>query len=1049
MEHIINLDKNQEILDNLFKKIAEGNVILFLGAGASIANKKYLSAHLIAYYEAKKSVSYGIENITEFVDTLSVNNTFSRSQFDTIVTDALRDLQVQDTHRTIASIPWRQIITTNYDLLIEKANEEVVRISSDVKEIVPIKSIKQFNDKYIACNEIKYIKLNGCISDKSAYPLVFSTKDFEKAIPFYKAITNQLKEPSPNIEFLFVGYSFSDSFAQQFFNRFDKGREKRWIYSIDPFVNDIKLPYYKEKRISIIKTTSDDFFKRYNNWIEKNAELKGKTLKVNQLKDSRNNPIIIPFQLRQKFHNVIEQLNNDSKEYIKAQEFYLGEEPNYNVIRKGYDVVKKGKIEEVKKIIIDKINNNDNYLFPFFFLEGNFGTGKTTFTYRLIYELINNTENFNAIAFEIKDFENFKVKDFSTIVQKLKCEYVILYSNYTEQSSIYKSFIQLRADISMRQDDIHYIFIQSIRENISSVFRKQIPQKNICTINIDAPLNLEEATDFVEKLEDVRLLTWRDNKEKNQIIKTINDKYNGDSFLSLLALVDNGKHVEDLKDAYRQLTDVCKEAFLYTALIHRYNLSMPASLLKDLISMDWDNFMANVVKIEGKGILIQENVDSNGLDPDLYFKTKHSLIADKLITEIIYQKQKRYDKYYKKLFIKIHNSDKYCKLAINLLKCLEQNREFTQEQINKLYDLAYANLSDNPYYILRYAINLQNRGSKADIEKAIEHLIYAESLLDKKNHKFIHRRGVLNAKLAELWFKEEKELYKTLDYLQEAKELYYAKQTYDPCSHYSYYDLLMLLIWELRHINLTKEELLILQIQIEGQFEQAYKSITDGIDRITQLEYIYKLELKKNTSNDSSDYIDYLQELYEEEQLRPYACILLYNYYEKMNDTIRMLDYFDELESYLDNDEVAKFLFKHYGNQLNYVDYRLKFFDLVKRIEYLEDSLMYNYYMYIAESYNTNFQYGREFLNNIENKYLYLNPEYQQEWKESDSDNSRFFEGVIRKNDKGFLVFKATDLQSSFQIIKKKSIEVKDGIRVKATLTFLLNGIRAIIMEKM
>lgn len=1043
MEHIIDLDNSQKALENLFLKIIEGNVVLFLGAGASVTNKTYLSKHLIDYYEAKTGISTGIENITEFVDVLSANNSFSRSNFDLYVTEALRNLEVQDTHRTMASIPWRQIITTNYDLLIEKASEEVLKNSNDIKEIIPIRSVQQSN-RFCANNEIKYIKLNGCISDKSLYPLVFSSNDFQNARSFYKTIINQFKEPSPNIEFLFIGYSFSDDFAQQFFDTFDKGREKRWIYCIDPFVNDIKLPYYKERRISIIKTTTSDFFNRYNAWVEKNAELKNRAFKTVQIKDSRNNPVNLSQHLRQKFYNVIEQLNNDVKEYIKPQDFYLGEEPNFNVIRKAYDVVRQSKLSEVKKYIIAETTSNEHNLIPLFLLTGNFGTGKTTFTYRLIFELINNTEDFNAIAFDVKDFNNFKVKDFYTLVKKTKCQHVILHSNYIEHSEIYKSLIELRAEISSRQDDINYIFIQSIRENILSLHIKRTPQKNTHIINIDTPLNTEEATDFVEKLKESNLLNWRDAKEKENIVKKIEKEYKGDSYLSLLGLIKSGKHIEDLKEAYFQLSDECKKAFIYTALIHRYNIFMPASLLKDLISMNWDDFMTNIVKVEGKGILLQENVDSNGLDPDLYFKTKHSLIADKLIIGILYDKQRKYE-HYRTLFSKIHESDKYCKIAINLLKCLEQNKEFTNEQINKFYDIAYGRLSENPYYILRYTINLQYRASKKDLQMALKLLIYAESLLDKKNHKFMHRRGVLNAELARIYLKEEATFNKTLEYIHEAKELFYAKQIYDPCSHYSYYDLLKLLIWELKKVSINKEEQLILQIEIEEQFEQAYRSITDGIERIARLENIYKA-YKRTVTSDSNDYWMFLKEMYEEDQFRPYACILLYNYYTEKQEYSKLNDLIEELEMYSDHDEVVKFLFKYYGNNLNYVDLRLKFFDLNKRVDF-QDSLMHNYYMYVAESYNANFHYGRQFLVNIENKYYYLNPDFQQEWKESDSDAIKCFEGMIKKHNKGYWVFKVRDFQTVFPIKNKNKIKLIEGMNVKANLIFSFNGIRAVIID--
>lgn len=40
--------------------------------------------------------------------------------------------------------------------------------------------------------------------------------------------------------------------------------------------------------------------------------------------------------------------------------------------------------------------------------------------------------------------------------------------------------------------------------------------------------------------------------------------------------------------------------------MHKYKLLMPASWLKQNISMDWNEFEEKVVKAEGKGILIQK-----------------------------------------------------------------------------------------------------------------------------------------------------------------------------------------------------------------------------------------------------------------------------------------------------------------------------------------------------------------------------------------------------------------------------------------------------------
>lgn len=81
-------------------------------------------------------------------------------------------------------VPWREIITTNYDLLVERAYDETSNDSSNIYDLKVVRNIEQYN--YLESNtEIKYIKLNGCISDKGLYPLAFSSEDFNSLKPCF------------------------------------------------------------------------------------------------------------------------------------------------------------------------------------------------------------------------------------------------------------------------------------------------------------------------------------------------------------------------------------------------------------------------------------------------------------------------------------------------------------------------------------------------------------------------------------------------------------------------------------------------------------------------------------------------------------------------------------------------------------------------------------------------------------------------------------------------------------------------------------------------
>ncbi len=267
MEHILDIEKQKSELFEIFTNIRDSNTILFLGAGASVGEKKYLSKELIELYELHLKKNLKENNITNFIDILSADTNFSRQHFDDFVVTILKKYKVTDAHKTLASIAWREIITTNYDLLVEMAFDEVSSASDHVYDLKTIRSLKELNYKE-SNTEVKYIKLNGCMKDKGQYPFAFSTDDFTKLKPFYKNVLNELKNLSPNISFLSIGYSYSDSFGKELLDKFDSYnyREKKWMINVEPYPNENALAYYKSKRICIVKSSFEDFFKHYKEW---------------------------------------------------------------------------------------------------------------------------------------------------------------------------------------------------------------------------------------------------------------------------------------------------------------------------------------------------------------------------------------------------------------------------------------------------------------------------------------------------------------------------------------------------------------------------------------------------------------------------------------------------------------------------------------------------------------------------------------------------------------------------------------------------------------
>ena len=105
MNHILSFEGEElrRLHEVVFPAMESGNTILFLGAGASVGEKLYLSRQIMDLYGAKKGLSLDTEDIVDFVDTLSEHPNFDRDEFDQFVADLLRKLRPGAAHNAMAS----------------------------------------------------------------------------------------------------------------------------------------------------------------------------------------------------------------------------------------------------------------------------------------------------------------------------------------------------------------------------------------------------------------------------------------------------------------------------------------------------------------------------------------------------------------------------------------------------------------------------------------------------------------------------------------------------------------------------------------------------------------------------------------------------------------------------------------------------------------------------------------------------------------------------------------------------------------------------------
>ena len=748
-------------------------------------------------------------------------------------------------------------------------------------------------------------------------------------------------------------------------------------------------------------------------------------------------------------NNIIQLSDTSRIPSVNAMAFYQGERPTFDVVRKNIDVIKQAKINDVKAEIKEIISRNQERIVPIIFLTGNFGTGKSTFAYRLLDSFLKD-DAVECVAFEFQDISQIRSQDIGELFSLTQAKVIFITYSEVEVDSAFKELMEFRNKVSVEQFSMFNIyFLVSIRENILIRFLKNYKYKNTIEINVDSKINTSEANDLVNKLGDLELVRFRDAIEKRRLVNRISEEFEGDTFISLITLITNNNFEEFILSAFYQLTKTAKEAFLFTSILYQYKILMPSGLLMRLVSRDWAQFDADVLKYDSKGILIQEYVE-NSTTPDLFFRTRHAIISQHLIHRLIKTEDLLFERV-KKIVESLIESDFNAFLFVDFIKAVRNEKALSEEKINRIFDIADKIFEINPHFTLYYAINLQVRKTIFAIKKGIEKIRYSEASLDYRSNKLIHRRGALHYELAKIYHGQGN-YPNTIVNIDEARELFEIKRLDDPGSSYSYIDYINMELWVLDKLNLEQSDLLLLHIKIQELFDWALHAVSENLERIHKLKYIYIKHVDSVVSPSNTSLIDYLDELYQSIDTRPYSLILKYNYFQEKDRTAEANTLIPELETLDYNDEVLKLLFKYYGRNLYLLSNRSKYFKVVKKgYDFRKNEpLRYFFYSYVAESYNRNFNFADDHLQSIHDFDTHFNPDLHEVWRDEDGSDS-LFTGIIYNTQIGFTNLKISYIQLKCRLMKESYLKFKPQPteQFKVKLHFFLKGIRAELIEKL
>lgn len=265
---VIAKDSLLELPAGLSQAVQNKRVIMFLGAGASMeargpSNSKPPSGNALRESLAKKFLGEAMDGY----DLMSVADMAISTHGQGVVFEHVRAILEpfgpSAAHLLLPRFHWRQIVTTNYDLLVERAYaavpQRVQTVVPFVKNSEPIEERQQNVDR-----PVLLLKLHGCLSHMhdEAVPLILSHEHYALHSRHRDRLFSRLYDKAHESTIVFCGYSLGDAHIRKIVHQLQaEGVKRPMWYIVTPTAIDPEVSYWAGNNVHVIRSTFGRFMR--------------------------------------------------------------------------------------------------------------------------------------------------------------------------------------------------------------------------------------------------------------------------------------------------------------------------------------------------------------------------------------------------------------------------------------------------------------------------------------------------------------------------------------------------------------------------------------------------------------------------------------------------------------------------------------------------------------------------------------------------------------------------------------------------------------------
>jgi tetratricopeptide (TPR) repeat protein len=711
---------------DLITAVAEGRAILFLGAGASraatdckgqeIPDARGLARKIAHAFLGKDYEDYDFLGAYDLACSVRDVRTVQKFIF-----DELSAFRPADFHLLIPLLPWAGILTTNYDLIIERAYNQA---KYPLQRLVPHVQDDDGAAQRLDHKGILYVKLHGCITRHHEIhpPLVAST---EQLIAFREGRQGQFDtflEWAKTKTLIFVGYAFRDSNLRALFNEIIReGDNRPRHYIVNPGLLPLEEQYWQDRRVTALNCSFQELLASLDSEIPSDKRTIGvlaaavlHTTSFTRFitsaggKESEN----LKSYLTSLADHVVPSIAVGPED---ARKFYRGFDLGWYCMLNDLDV-HRALTEEILKeqIIPNPVAERPKIIV----LKGHAGSGKSVLLRRCAWQA---AKAYGRLCFFVPRQGIIDVQRFEEIFSLTNLPIFLFVDNVSEHRGQLLQLIQLAAHarapmrIMCAESPVLWnAFCDDLEPHVDQAYEMRY-------------LSEKEIEDLINKLELHKSLGYMldlNNEQRKKELKFIHGRQ---LLVALLEATHGAPLVEILTDEYKSIpTAEARLLYLDICCLHRFGPPVRAGLISRIHNISFEDFKAKLFRpLEGV-VRLRRDIKSG----DFVYEARHSHIAHELYQALLTTQEERFDNLVR-IVSKLNPSFSYDLEVLGRLVRAENVRSTINDPVKgrQIYDVALGSAGRSVVILHQRGVYEMNVAtSRAELDRAEGFLSEAVSL---------------------------------------------------------------------------------------------------------------------------------------------------------------------------------------------------------------------------------------------------------------------------------------------------------------------------------